>query len=392
MTGKDLLEKMSLAEEKYIEEAEKGKKKSYLRYTALAACLCLIIAGGFFIRGRNRKDPWQVLQWQEGFQPSMYFIYCDGSAGSDDTACWAEPPYAYKRIFTDWRESLEADGIIPVIDDHPLFGIEGQYNEDGSLYALKIGWYRRSENSLDDYSDLVMELVPEDNTNYRQLDLELQESNYYTVTQRDGVSIFARGDEKRDKLLYFTKDGVCCYVRGSWNDSFDDVAALLDWLWGHPIDLSLFTAEAGDIVEAVTIKETPDAFIDKLPDFYALGYLYVETTVVLKNGEPISMEGHYAANVTQEQIDNLSFYEVPEAKMMHWCIDTEPDYYDKAACHYTLEELTEETVQEVFRSDNKIIFWQGNAVVTVYPDEDINDLWQLIKSLQNYTITRHPAG
>ena len=48
MTGKDIMEALSFADDKFIQEAQEGtlKKKSPIRYLVpLAACLCLVFFG-----------------------------------------------------------------------------------------------------------------------------------------------------------------------------------------------------------------------------------------------------------------------------------------------------------------------------------------------------------
>ena len=128
---------------------------------------------------------------------------------------------------------------------------------------------------------------------------------------------------------------------------------MLDWLWEHPVDFSRFPIEKGDQFEIVTRKEQPKAFVEWLPNFYALGFIEAEAHVVLKNGEPYNLEGHYIGRVAEEVVLAGDYYDEEEWTEVHWCITTEPNVYEKEESIGKLEDLTEEATLELLEENRK---------------------------------------
>ena len=147
---------------------------------------------------------------------------------------------------------------------------------------------------------------------------------------------------------------------------------MLDWFWTHPIDFSQYKLEEGDNYTVTTLNEMPDAFLDYLPDFEQYGYRYSDSSLSLKNGTLVSAELFYV-----DECDNNS--------TIHWCLQTEPDYYEGKECIGKLEDLTKEQVINLPKPDEvtretKIQFMQGDYVVVIYTT-DIEKAWKLIESL-----------
>ena len=203
-----------------------------------------------------------------------------------------------------------------------------------------------------------------------------------TVTERDGVEIIARGSEKTEKTLTYQTENGWYQISGSWNDSFDAVAVLLDWFWEHPIDFTQYPKDAGDNHTASTLDEMPDAFKEYLPDFASYGFVEEGTTLVLKNGVPVHFEGHYVAHVDAEKVKNQEYYDEEGYTLMHWCVLAEPTVYDYDGCLGDIDSLTKEQVTDILdNADNKLVFTQGDALIIVYPD-NADEVWELIESLQ----------
>ena len=131
----------------------------------------------------------------------------------------------------------------------------------------------------------------------------------------------------------------------------------------------------------------PDAFAEYLPAFGDFGYVCQEANITLKNGVPADFEGHYLSNVTAEQAESGE-YTVGEdgCASIHWCLETEPGFYDLEQCIGRLEELQEEQVLNLMPPDavtteTRIKFMQGGYVVTIYAS-DLAEVWKLIDSLR----------
>lgn len=248
--------------EDIIEEAQNGgmqKKRSSWRrwtaWTAAAAAVCLLAAGASAVLYLDKNAPHKVQQWSSGFEAKNYFRYNKGEGLTTAEKSDMIPPYVETRFFSDERRQLEADKVIPVMESHPLFTCAAYYNDDGSLFSLEFMWNRRDayhSEELKEYSDLKI------TAGYQEVEMisdciyvELDENGNIvepskTVTERDGIQIVTEGKEDRNKTMTFQNDSGWYQVSGSFNDDYESVAALLDWLWEHPVDFSRFSMEAGD--------------------------------------------------------------------------------------------------------------------------------------------------
>lgn len=365
--------------EDIIEEAQtaglcKSKPARIWRGVA-AACVCVLAVGAVMLLGYGKEKPHTVLSWSAGFRAEDYFKYSAvSSAGESAIGSLADVAslYAQTRYFSDERAQLEAEGGIPVLDSHPLFDCAVHYNADGSIFSVEFSWHRRGE--LEDYSDLKMIAGYEEVKQVKDcIYVEMDENGNIvepaiTVTRRDGVEIVAEGRENRDKTITFQNESGWYQITGSWNDSYESVVLLLDWLWEHPVDFTRYPLEAGDEYTICPLTEYPEAFAGYLPDFAAFGYSEGETYLSLKNGFLVRFEGHYAAHGEEEVI--------------HWCLETEPDCYELARCTGALSELTEQMVTDVLAKESSISFTWDGYCVTVYP-KSAKEAWELIASLRD---------
>ncbi len=355
------------------------KRNSLLRFGSIAACLCLIAAGAFMLwREGGQTDPEEVSvstgeAGEETISAEYYFRDCteDGeSTAGESVVSIAQPPYAESRSFSDERERYEMQGIIPLLDTHPVFTCMANYN-DGSLYSVVLTWDRRG--SMEEYSTLSIIAAydrvedTDDCVVIMDEDGNVIEPNV-TVTERDGIQIVAEVGLDMEKSLTFQNESGWYRIVGSWNDDYESVVSLLDWVWDHPLDLSLFPIEAGDNYELFAFSEYPDAFSDVLPDFTSFGYELLEGWVTVKNGEPVRFEGHYASD--GGTVENV-----------HWCYDIEPDAYDLERCIGSLDEMTQQAISDELSENSSVSFlWDGNAVC-IYSD-DAQAVWQLIDSIK----------
>ena len=182
------------------------------------------------------------------------------------------------------------------------------------------------------------------------------------------------GGENREKTVTFQNENGWYQVSGSWNDSYEAVIELLDWIWEHPLDLSRFPIDEGNLYQAEELSEYPNAFSEYLPDFAAFGLVQTDAALMLKNGSPVSFEGHYyLASAVRDENEQAS-------EDLHWCFDTEPDYYDIQRCIGELAGLTEQQVAEELSEEGSVAFmWNGNCVIVYARCAD--RAWAIIKSL-----------
>lgn len=389
MRGNEFLDKMELIEPSYVEAADakpKNRKNAWIEWVAMAACFCLVVGGSVFYRNTS-EQPRSILHWSQEWAANDYFLYCNTTTDGVSTSNSLDSsaiPYAEERDFSDWRELLEADEVVPMIDSHPLFNCIVHYNDDGSVFSVNISWHRRGEKT--DYSDLsiiagyqVVEQIED------CISIEVDAKGnivepHITVTERDGVQIIAEGRENQGKTITFQNERGWYQISGSFNDSYESVVELLDWFWEHPLDFSRFPMESGNNYESATLAEYPEAFSRYLPDFAGFGFVEAQALLILKNGEPVTFEGHYVAHVDEDVVKAGNYYNAGGHTTMHWCFKTEPDFYDVQRCIGELSELTEQIVTEELSKESSVAFmWDENCVI-IFPDDPV-EAWELIESL-----------
>ena len=385
----DLDENLIVETDRLRQRTKPGKKR-LIRLGVAAACLCVVLFGAWTAL-RTDTSGNRVLIWNNDFEAEDYFRYSVDdsgrvSSGSDMNMSLLESPYAESRIFSDMREDLETGGIIPVVENHPWFECSAHYNEDGSLYSLELSWHLRG----DDYSDLTIiagyQEVPQITD---CVIVEIDEKGNIlepsvTVTERDGIQIVAVGRPSQGKTLTFQNDTGWYQIKASWNDSYESMVMLLDWLWEHSIDFECFSMDAGDkydtlyeneslteisdyLYENGGLTEISEAFAAHIPDLASLGYETEAQWLTLKNGEPVYFEGsYYSTNVPS----------------LSWIINAEPDYYDRERVVGDLGDLTYELVAEIRSREHYIYFTWDGYVIAVYISDvgTAEDLWQVIIS------------
>lgn len=388
----------------------------WLKWGAALACLCVIMAGVTLVFHQQMGAPFQqggipfwqkngdgqgnnhVQQWDADFSADQYFAYSNSKdIVSKSSISDSALPYTESRHFSSQREQLEAEGILPPMDAYPQFRLQGNYYTDGSLYSLELEWSSRNQEDISAYSTLTVTAGYDEVPSIQDcIFIEVDENGNVlepavTVTERDGIRIIAKEENRRKTLTFQTEKGWY-QITGSWNDSYEAVAELLDWFWTHPIDFDLFPMEKGDHYTSSRYTEMPDSealqgLAAYLPSFEAFGFACQEVYVTSKNGTPISFEGHFISGVTDEQLESME-YTVGEERCttIHWCLDAEPETYEWEGCIGNLEELRESQIRSLMPVDEvtteiKISFTQGNCVITVYTS-DVGEAWKLIDSLR----------
>jgi hypothetical protein len=368
------------------EAPAKRKKPAILKWCGLAACLCLAAVGlwRLLTPGSGARP---VLEWSEGFPPADYFAYNQTANGASSAASLADSaiPYASERYFSDDREQMEAAEVIPEMPEYPSYDCVARYNADGSLFSVTFVWHQQG----DTYRSLRITAGYQEVQMIQDcIGIEVDEDGNIvppavTVTERDGVQIVAEGSEKRDKTLTFQNDTGWYQIEGSWNDSYASLASLLDWVWEHPVDFELFAEDRGVEITYASLEEMPEAFADCIPDFAALGYLRGENYVALKDGVPFRFEGHYYSGVDEAQLEDSSFYSEDGWTEVHWCVDAEPDYYDRQESAGALSSLTEASVLETLSRESHLSFFVDDCLVKVYSGQP-EAAWEAIRALRDW--------
>jgi hypothetical protein len=391
MKHENISDAMNFIDDDLIERADearsarRSKKHPWVKWGAAAACLCLVAVGAVHMLSLGSSKP--VLKWSEGFQAASYFKYngkADGASSSSSLDSSAIP-YASARYFSDDREQMEADGVIPVLDSYPLFTCAAHYNEDGSIFSVSFTWGQRG----DVYSNLrITAGYQEVETIQDCIAIEVDEDGNIvepavTVTERDGVQIVAEGNKNRDKTLTFQNDTGWYQITGSWNDSYESVAELLDWVWEHPIDFDLFDMSLGVEYTYSNLDEYPDALSDYIPDFDALGYVLGDNYVGLKDGEPISFEGHYYTGGDESLVKDGIFSSEDGWREIHWYVTAEPDYYDRQESLGDISQLTEQLITDTLSEGSSFAFTIGDRFIQVYTEEaQAHEAWLAVESLR----------
>lgn len=392
MKREKLCDAMNLLPDDIIHEADavrtrkKHRNKMWLKWLSAAACLCLVVAGAVhMISPKDESRP--VLQWSDSFQTEDYFKYNLSNDGegvsSSNSLSDSAIQYAASRYFSDCRAQMEQDNVIPVMPNHPLYSCVVHYNEDGSIFSVTHAWHQRG----DTYSDLTITIGYQEVKFIQDcICIEVDENGNIvepavTVTERDGIRIVAEGNENRTKTITFQNDTAWYRISGSWGDGYAPMVALLDWVWEHPVDFEMFTMEKGVEISGVNLTDYPEAFAKQIPDFETLGYFLGEHYLQLKDGVPYTFEGHYYTGVTPEQVKDGSYFKMDEWTEIHWCINTQPDYYDLKNCMGDISELEQEQIIEALTENGNVSFLLDGVFIKVYC-KDAAEAWKAVESLK----------
>ena len=318
MNAEELFDSLEHIDAGLIEEAETApRRKTPWLALAAAACVCLIVG---FLALRQPSAPAEsvpgVQSWSESLSAADYFknnTQPDGPAAAPAEVSLVMPPWAAVRSLDGERAALEAEGVLPELPEHPEQSFQAQYNGDGSLYKVVFLWMRRSAGSLEGYSDLCLAAAPAERHEVSD-EIDMREIPV-TVTERDGILITAAGCDGQEKTLTWQTDGGWYQVSGCWNDSMEDVVALLDWFWAHPLDLAQFTPPPEDLLREADPADHSDAFANAIPDFAALGYEAESERMTLSGDDPVWFEGVYTRGETR----------------IRWTVSTGADADDVAA-------------------------------------------------------------
>ncbi len=378
-----VLDSMEYIDADLIEHAGRVSQRKHwsrIALAAAAACLCLVIGGAILFRGRQADAP-EVQQWSESMQAGDYFKNSSEKkqGASSSSASLVMPPYAVEVSIDNTRGALEAEGVLPMLPEHTEHSFRVEYNGDGSLYKVEFWWMRRSEGSLDVYSDLKLTAAPKELHEVSDVVVvRLDESGNplapeVKATLRDGVAIYAEGSENEHKTLTWQTAQGWYQLSGSFKDSYEDVIALLDWFWAHPFDLDRFgTLPEGSIIFS-SREQQPAAFLGQLPDFAALGYT-AETEKVnlgLRLGEmtPVWFDGIYTRGETR----------------VRWTVSTGADADDFAACLGRPAEVTEQKLTGALAKNGYVnLFFDLPCMATLRMENGTAaDAWEIVQLIAN---------
>ena len=382
MNSEQLRDAIGEVRDDFILDADtviKKKKSRWPLWAAAAACLCLITVVAVKLLRSPAADTPQ--QWSASIAPAEYFKNSkngkDGEKGSS-SASLVMLPYAVSVPLQDERENLEAEGVLPAMPDRPEHLFWAHYHSDGSLYKVVFYWGRRAG---DEYSDLRMTASPKELHEISDvITVRVDENGNplpadVTVTERDGVRIIAEGGEEEEKTLTWQTEGGWYQIGGNRHDSYEDMVALLDWFWAHPLRLDRFASPPEGTILSVSRLEQPDAFREQIPDFSALGYTAEDERVYLWQREdesvPVGFEGVYTRGETR----------------IRWTADTAADADAWHACLGGPDEVTEEKVKKAISesgSFNLFLFVDAPCMTTLIVEQGTAaDAWEIVQSLQN---------
>jgi hypothetical protein len=383
MDGNFVLDSLEFVDAELIEEAgrlEPRKRRRWTGWIAAAACLCLIAGAVWFLRGREAA-PEGVQKWSASMSAQDYFRNCGGEGGRKpgSFASLVMPPYAAALYLDGMRESLEAEGVLPAVGDHPAQNFMACYNGDGSLYKVTFWWMRQPEDETGGYSDLRLTAAPGElheisDVIVRRLDANgVEIPPKVTTTVRDGITILAEGGEREAKTLTWQTEEGWYQLYGSGFDGYESVVALLDWFWAHPLSLDRFRDMSAECFTCSNREEQPDAFLEQIPDFKALGYT-AESELVYQAyrygddlWEPVGFEGVYVRGDTR----------------VRWTVSAGADADAWDACLGRVGEITEGKLSEALSDQGAVnIFFDLPCMAALRLEQgSAADAWEIVQSL-----------
>ncbi len=357
--------------------SEPRRRKRWALPVAAAACLCLLLGVGWFLRGREAKEP-GVQKWSASMSAADYFKDCGGEGGRKQMsfATLVMPPYAAALPLDE--ERLEAEGVLPAVEDHTGQDFTAYYNGDGSLYKVTFWWMERPEDENGFYSDLRLTAAPKElhevsDVVMVRLDADgVEIPPKVTATVRDGVTILAEGGEREPKTLTWQTEEGWYQLRGN-PDSAETLVFLLDWFWAHPLNLDRLREMAGECFTYSTRAEQPETFREQIPDFAALGYRAESERVNLASRfgdgprEPVWFDGVYTREETR----------------IRWSLSIGADADAWEVCLGRAGEITEDRLREALSEKSEVnIFFDLPCMATLRLERGTPaDAWEIVHSL-----------
>ncbi|MFA7673441.1 MAG: hypothetical protein WCY62_06270 [Clostridia bacterium] len=299
MKSVKLLSCLGNVDERYIKEAvyegkKKKKKTAWLKWGAIAACMCIITVI-VIVLAHQINDPTE----------SPYYMYFRnntsvlasgmtvGQSLADTDRDWAE-----SRGFSDFREVLEQDGAIPLMDDsYTNFSAIANYDENGNILRMELFWGAYDLNDgWPDFKQFRITVADEEiieDTDCISIPLDENGnviSDEVTVTIRDSVEIVGLGNigKKEMSLTFYREDMGWVRIWCNGIATYDDIGALLDWVWEHGISFDAFAMQKGDDYTISTAQNDIEAakriFYACLPDLSLMDMPTASFTVGFKNG------------------------------------------------------------------------------------------------------------
>ena len=383
MNGEFLLDSLEWIDADLIEEAGLAaprRRKRWALPIAAAACLCLIAGAVWFLRGREAA-PEGVQKWSASMSAQDYFRDCGGEGGRKriSYATLVMPPYAAALPLDGEREKLEAEGVLPAVEDHTGQDFTAYYNGDGSLYKVTYWWMERPEDENGFYSDLRLTAAPKElhevsDVIVRRLDADgVEIPPKVTTTVRDGVTILGEGGEREPKTLTWQTENGWYQLRGN-PDSAETLVSLLDWFWAHPLSLDRFRDMSAECFTCSNREEQPEAFLEQIPDFKALGYT-AESELVYQAyrygddlWEPVGFEGVYTRGETR----------------IRWSLSLGADKDAWEACLGRPKEVGEGKLTEALADKDYVNLYltELNIMATLRLEQgSAADAWEIVQSL-----------
>ena len=287
------------------------RERHWIRWAAAAACFCLLVGVGLLLRGK-RANAEGAQKWSPSMTAADYFRNCGNEKGPTriSLASLVMPPYAAALPLDGERKSLEAEGVLPPMEDHTSQNFKAYYNADGSLYKVTFWWMLRPYDDTGGYSDLRLTAAPKELHEINDVVVIRLDENgreiphNVTLTLRDGVEIRAEGGGLEHRTLTWQTEEGWYQLYGD-ADREEELVALLDWFWAHPLSLERFRDMAEQCFVISPREEQPEAFLAQIPDFEAMGYTAESELVYLAprydSGEqaPVGFVGVYVRGETR---------------------------------------------------------------------------------------------
>ena len=376
-----VLDSLEYLDAELIEEAGReapGKRRRWIIWAAAAACLCLLVGVGLLLRGRE-AIPEGVQKWSASMSAADYFKDCGGEGGRKQISFGVLRMLPYAAAMPLDEERLEAEGIaLPTVQDRPARSFEVCYNGDGSLYKVVVRWELQPEDR-DVYTVLTLSAAPKELHEVSDTVItRLDEKGAVippdlTLTLRDGITIQGEGGEGEPRTLTWQTEEGWYQLYGD-ADKEEELVALLDWFWAHPLSLDRFRELASECFTCCTREERPEAFRAQIPDFEALGYTAESEQVYLASRygdgerEPVGFVGVYVRGETR----------------VRWSLSIGADRDAFDASLGRPKEVREGKLTEALAEKNYVNLHLTEAVMATLRLEQgaPADAWEIVQSMQ----------
>lgn len=253
-----------------------------------------------------------------------------------------------ERQFSSLQKELETAGVIPVLENYPMFNSSAQYTSDGTPLLLSFLWANMDETYTGTQIQLTV-LSPEMAESGPLLRIDHEKA---TKTQVGETLVYGFAAEF-DRILEATlSDGSVCQITGYAATPLEDMILVLDHLITNGVRYDAMAIEHGVKYGPVEPETVREVFASNLPEPLGLPLSLQSESATAMDDLPTSYTQYYA-------------YET-DGSFLEYTVVTKPSDPELLQNYLgQLEDISEDEILSTLEEEFVFSFLRDDLAVTV---------------------------